>query len=87
MTTGSLAQQTKDLLNRYNIRLNKSLGQNLLLDTAALERIISASGISKDDNVIEIGTGTGILTKELARYAKHVTTFEIYKKILEPAKD
>lgn len=83
----NISQITKTLLNKHHIHLKKSLGQNLLIDQASLERITSAAQLTKDDVVIEIGTGTGILTKELAKTAKKVITFEIDKKIIEVAKD
>jgi 16S rRNA (adenine1518-N6/adenine1519-N6)-dimethyltransferase len=83
----TLSQQTKDLLSKHNLRLKRSLGQNLMIDPAAIQRIIDAAELTKDDTVIEIGTGTGLLTKELAKVAKRVITFEVDRKIVEAAKD
>lgn len=83
----SPSQETKDLLSKYNLQLKKSLGQNLMIDKAVLERIIEAAELLKDDTVIEIGTGTGLLSKELAKAAKKVITFEVDKRILEVAKE
>ncbi|MCX5749972.1 MAG: 16S rRNA (adenine(1518)-N(6)/adenine(1519)-N(6))-dimethyltransferase RsmA [Candidatus Saganbacteria bacterium] len=83
----SFSGQTKHLLNKYDIRLKRSLGQNLLVDKAALDRIVKAGDIRSSDTVIEIGTGTGILTKELAKTAKKVITFEIDRTIIEAAKE
>ena len=83
----SISQTTKDLLTKHNFHLKKGLGQNLLTDEACLNRIVEAANLSKDDTVIEIGTGTGILTKELAKTAKKVTTFEIDKRIVEIARE
>ena len=83
----SISQLTKDLLTKHNFHLKKGLGQNLLTDEACLNRIVEAAALSKDDTVIEIGTGTGILTKELAKVAKKVITFEIDKRIVEIAKE
>ena len=83
----SIAQTTKDLLTKHRFHLKKGLGQNLLTDEACLNRIVEAAGISKDDTVIEIGTGTGILTMELAKKAKKVITFEIDKRIVEIARE
>ncbi|MEK7376292.1 MAG: 16S rRNA (adenine(1518)-N(6)/adenine(1519)-N(6))-dimethyltransferase RsmA [Candidatus Margulisiibacteriota bacterium] len=83
----SISQLTKDLLTKHNFHLKKSLGQNLLTDEACLNRIVEAADLSKDDTVIEIGTGTGILTMELAKAAKKVFTFEIDKRIVEIARE
>jgi 16S rRNA (adenine1518-N6/adenine1519-N6)-dimethyltransferase len=58
-----------------------------LTDQAALSRIINAAELSKEDSAIEIGTGTGILTKELSVHVKNVITFEVDKKIIEVSKE
>jgi 16S rRNA (adenine1518-N6/adenine1519-N6)-dimethyltransferase len=83
----SISQQAKSLLLKHGFHLKKSLGQNLLIDPASLERIIEAAKITKEDTVLEIGTGTGILTKELAKKAGNVLSYEIDKRIFEAAKE
>ena len=83
----SLSHLTRSLLNKHGFRIKKSLGQNFLTDPVALQRIVDAAEISKDDTVIEVGTGTGILTKELAKLAKRVISFEIDKKVIAVAID
>ena len=83
----STSQLTKDLLTKHSFHLKRRLGQNLLTDEACLNRIIEAADLSEEDTVIEIGTGTGILTKELAKTAKKVITFEIDKRIVEIARE
>jgi len=83
----SISQTTKDLLTKHSFHLKKGLGQNLLTDEACLKRVVEAANLSNDDTVIEIGTGTGILTKELAKAAKKVITFEIDKRIVEIARE
>ncbi|MFA5103639.1 MAG: 16S rRNA (adenine(1518)-N(6)/adenine(1519)-N(6))-dimethyltransferase RsmA [Candidatus Margulisiibacteriota bacterium] len=83
----SISQTTKSLLEKYHLRLKKSLGQNLLVDPACLNRIIETANISKEDIVVEIGTGSGILTKEISKKAKKVISFEIDKRIFEVAKE
>lgn len=50
-------KETKDILKKYNITANKKLGQNFLIDDEVIENIIKASGVSKDDLIIEIGPG------------------------------
>lgn len=49
--------ETKDILKKYNIIANKKLGQNFLIDDEVIENIIKASGVNKNDLVIEIGPG------------------------------
>lgn len=83
----SISQQTKTLLLKHGFHLKKSLGQNLLIDPGSLNRIIESADINKKDTVLEIGTGSGILTKELAKNAEHVISYEIDKRIFEVAKE
>lgn len=49
--------ETKDILKKYNIVANKKLGQNFLIDDEVIENIIKASGVNKNDLIIEIGPG------------------------------
>ncbi|MFI5264935.1 MAG: 16S rRNA (adenine(1518)-N(6)/adenine(1519)-N(6))-dimethyltransferase RsmA [Candidatus Kapaibacterium sp.] len=61
-----------------NLTANKSLGQNFLVDEKARMRIADAAGIAEGDVVIEIGPGTGLLTKELLKYPlKKLIAFEV----------
>lgn len=55
----------------------KSLGQNFLTDESLLDRLVELSGVTENDEVLEIGTGLGSLTERLALRCKHVTTVEI----------
>ena len=84
---GCLSHQARSLLLKHGFHLKKSLGQNLLIDPGSLNRIIEASDISEEDIILEIGTGTGILTKELSKKAKKVVSYEIDKRIFEVAKE
>ncbi|MBN2655275.1 MAG: ribosomal RNA small subunit methyltransferase A [Nitrospirae bacterium] len=61
----------------------KSLGQNFLFDPAILARITAASGITKDDFVVEIGPGHGTLTKHLCSAAKNVLAIELDEELYE----
>lgn len=90
MDNQSLAKSTKEILNKYNIKLNKNLGQNYLIDKNKRNQIIDFGNITKDDIVLEIGPGIGTLTCELASKAKKViaieqdpTIFDILKERLE----
>jgi len=77
MNKPSLRQITKGLLATYNRRPREHLSQNFLINPEVLQRITKAAEISKDDLVIEIGTGLGVLTNELAEQAGFVVTVEI----------
>lgn len=88
--TQSLAKKTKKILNENNIRLNKKLGQNYLIDKNKRDQIIEFANITKKDIVLEIGPGIGTLTIELSAKAKQVIAieqdpviFNILKKRLE----
>ena len=72
----SLSKTTKSILNKYGIRLNKNLGQNYLIDKNKRDQIINFGNITKEDVVLEIGTGIGTLTIELAKKAKKVIAIE-----------
>lgn len=52
----------------------KSLGQNFIMDEALLEQLVSLSGVEENDIVLEIGTGAGTLTEQLAKHCKRVIT-------------
>lgn len=79
----SLSKTTKDILSRYGIKLNKNLGQNYLIDKNKRDQIINFGDISKEDVILEIGTGIGTLTLELAKRAKKVIAIEQDQKICE----
>ena len=77
----SLSKITKDILNKNGIKLNKNLGQNYLIDKNKRDQIVNFGDITKDDVVLEIGTGIGTLTLELAKKAKKVIAIEQDSKI------
>jgi 16S rRNA (adenine1518-N6/adenine1519-N6)-dimethyltransferase len=66
-----------ELLRKYGLKPDKRLGQNFLIDPAALERIVEAAEIQEDDIVLEIGPGLGNLTRYLAERAKRIVAVEI----------
>lgn len=66
-----------ELLRRYNISPQKSLGQNFLVDHNALLKVVEDAEVDRDDHVLEIGAGIGNLTRLLAVRAKQVTAVEI----------
>ena len=72
MATLGIPQNTIEILQKYNFRFQKKFGQNFLIDTHVLERIISEAGITKDDFVLEIGPGIGTMTQYLCENAREV---------------
>ncbi|WP_405275964.1 16S rRNA (adenine(1518)-N(6)/adenine(1519)-N(6))-dimethyltransferase RsmA [Methanobrevibacter sp.] len=72
----SLSKTTKNILNQYGIKLNKNLGQNYLIDRNKRDQIVNFGNLSKNDVVLEIGTGIGTLTIELAKRAGKVIAIE-----------
>lgn len=75
-TPESLSKITKDILNQNGIKLNKNLGQNYLIDKNKRDQIINFGNITKNDVVLEIGTGIGTLTIELAKKAQKAIAIE-----------
>ena len=66
-----------DLLQKNNFKFAKKFGQNFIFDKNLLAAIINDSGITKEDDVLEIGPGAGTLTKVIAEKAKKVISYEI----------
>lgn len=78
---------TKAILEKYDLRSRKSLGQNFLIDQHVLGKIIRAADIGPEDIVLEIGAGIGGLTQILAEYASKVIAVEIDKYLVAALKD
>jgi len=70
------------ILRHYNIQPSKGLGQNFLVDESVLERILEASDLSPGDIILEVGPGTGLLTRRLAQVAASVIAIELDRKML-----
>jgi len=68
------------------MKSKSNLGQNFLIDTKIVDKIVCLSGIGKEDVVYEVGTGNGILTKRLCKISKFVRSFELDSKIYEQSK-
>ena len=77
MATLGIPQNTIEILQKYNFRFQKKFGQNFLIDTHVLEKIIESAGITKDDFVLEIGPGIGTMTQYLCENARQVMAVEI----------
>ncbi|MFH0814574.1 MAG: 16S rRNA (adenine(1518)-N(6)/adenine(1519)-N(6))-dimethyltransferase RsmA [Candidatus Falkowbacteria bacterium] len=65
------------IMKKYGIKPKHNLGQNFLVNPAILEKIVDAADLKKTDNVLEVGAGLGVLTKELIQRAKRVLAVEI----------
>lgn len=75
-------QNTIAVLNKYRFVFQKKYGQNFLIDTHVLDKIIRAAQIGADDFVVEIGPGIGTMTQYLAAAARQVTAIEIDKALI-----
>ncbi|MBM3230928.1 ribosomal RNA small subunit methyltransferase A [Candidatus Peregrinibacteria bacterium] len=69
-------------LKRHGLKLNTNLGQHFLADDTVLEKIVEAAKIQPDDHVIEIGPGIGVLTVELLKATKNVTSIELDERLI-----
>ena len=82
MATLGIPQNTIEILQKYQFHFQKKNGQNSLIDTSVLERIIKAAQISTEDCVLEIGPGIGTMTQYLAETAGKVVAVEIDKALI-----
>ncbi|MFH1129445.1 MAG: 16S rRNA (adenine(1518)-N(6)/adenine(1519)-N(6))-dimethyltransferase RsmA [Patescibacteria group bacterium] len=73
----------QDILNRYNIKPNKFMGQNFLIDENVLNKIIETANIKPNDIILEVGPGLGNLTLELAKRAERVIAIEKDRELCE----
>lgn len=80
-------QETIAVLNKYQFTFQKKFGQNFLIDTHVLDKIIRAADITKDDFVLEIGPGIGTMTQYLAEAAGEVCAVEIDKNLIPILQD
>lgn len=80
-------QNTIAVLQKYQFNFQKKFGQNFLIDTHVLDKIIAAAEITKGDFVLEIGPGIGTMTQYLCENAREVTAVEIDKKLIPILED
>ena len=78
---------TLAVINKHGFAFQKKFGQNFLIDTHVLDKIISAAEITKDDLVVEIGPGIGTMTQYLACAAREVVAIEIDKMLIPILQD
>lgn len=82
MATLGNPQNTIEILKKYDFMFQKRFGQNFLIDTHVLEKIIKSAEITKDDLVLEIGPGIGTMTQYLCENAREVIAVEIDKNLI-----
>lgn len=79
--------RTKAILEKYGFSFKKSLGQNFLIDTNILRKIVDTANLTEESAAIEIGPGIGALTEQLAKKCKKVVAFEIDQRLLPILQD
>lgn len=82
MASLGIPSNTIEILKKYNFSFQKKFGQNFLIDTHVLEKIIEESEITEEDCVLEIGPGIGTMTQYLAENARKVVAVEIDKALI-----
>lgn len=82
MANLGIPRNTIEILQKYSFNFQKKYGQNFLVDTSVLDRIISAARITRDDCVLEIGPGIGTMTQCLAEHAREVVAVEIDRNLI-----
>lgn len=87
MATLGNPKNTIEVLQKYDFHFQKKYGQNFLIDTHVLERIIESSHITKEDCVLEIGPGIGTMTQYLAESAREVIAVEIDRNLISILED
>lgn len=82
MANLGIPRNTIEILQKYQFNFQKKFGQNFLIDTSVLDRIIAAAEITKEDCVLEIGPGIGTMTQYLAESAREVIAVEIDRNLI-----
>ena len=87
MATLGNPKNTIEILQKYQFNFQKKFGQNFLIDTHVLDKIISSAEVTKEDCVLEIGPGIGTMTQYLAENAREVIAVEIDKMLIPILED
>ena len=87
METLGNPQETIKVLQKYGFNFQKKFGQNFLIDTRVLDKIIAAAHITKEDMILEIGPGIGTMTQYLCENAREVTAVEIDENLIPILQD
>lgn len=80
-------KNTIEIIQKYKFMFQKKFGQNFLIDTHVLEKIIASAGVTEDDCVLEIGPGIGTMTQYLAEHARQVVAVEIDRNLIPILKE
>ena len=80
-------KNTIEVIQKYNFAFQKKFGQNFLIDTHVLDKIISAAGMTNEDTVLEVGPGIGTMTQRLSQAAVQVIAVEIDTNLIPILKD
>ena len=83
----NLFDETKFIMKKYNITASKSLGQNFLINENIVDGIVENAEVSKEDLIIEIGPGLGVLTNRLLKEANNVIAVELDKRMVNILQD
>lgn len=78
---------TKNVVDKHNFKFSKSLGQNFLIDSNVIDKILDGARLTEGDNIIEVGPGIGTLTREMGKVAKKVVAIEIDKSLIPILKE
>lgn len=87
MANLGIPANTIEILQKYKFNFQKKFGQNFLIDTHVLDKIIAAAGVGQEDCVLEIGPGIGTMTQYLAENAREVIAVEIDKALIPILED
>ena len=82
MSDLSNAAGTAGIIKKYGFSFQKRFGQNFLIDSHVLGKIVDAANITKNDGVIEIGPGIGTMTQLLCERAAKVVAVEIDRQLI-----
>lgn len=80
-------KSTLEIINKYEFAFQKKFGQNFLIDSNIVEKIVRDAGVTKDDFVLEIGPGIGTMTQYLCESAREVVAVEIDTKLIPILED
>ncbi|MCC0696610.1 16S rRNA (adenine(1518)-N(6)/adenine(1519)-N(6))-dimethyltransferase RsmA [Clostridioides sp. ES-S-0048-02] len=78
---------TKEVVQKHNFKFSKSLGQNFLIDSNIINKILDGARVTEGDNIIEVGPGIGTLTREMGKVAEKVVAIEIDRNLIPILKD
>lgn len=82
MASLGIPRNTIEILKKYDFNFQKKFGQNFLIDTHVIDKVLASAQIAKEDFVLEIGPGIGTMTQYLCENAKEVVAVEIDKNLL-----